>query len=74
METVLMDKNYIFTDDKSLKMPEGFISSDEYEEKLAEEDRLQFKKKQEKCIQNSNLSSCAGNLEFLRKNLQEKCR
>ena len=45
METVLMDKNYIFTDDKSLKMPEGFISSDEYEEKLAEEEQTTIQEK-----------------------------
>ena len=45
METVLMDKNYIFTDDRSLKMPEGFISSDEYEEKLAEEEQTTIQEK-----------------------------
>ena len=45
METVLMDKNYILTDDKSLKMPEGFISSDEYEEKLAEEEQTTIQEK-----------------------------
>lgn len=45
METVLMDKNHIFTDDRSLKMPEGFISSDEYEEKLAEEEQTTIQEK-----------------------------
>lgn len=45
METVLMDKNYILTDDKSLKMPEGFISSDEYEERLAEEEQATIQEK-----------------------------
>lgn len=45
METVLMDKNQIFTDNKSLKMPEGFISSDEYEEKLAEEEQTTIQEK-----------------------------
>lgn len=45
METVLMDKNHIFTGDKSLKMPEGFISSDEYEEKLAEEEQTTIQEK-----------------------------
>ena len=45
METVLMDKKHIFTDDKSLKMPEGFISSDEYEEKLAEEEQTTIQEK-----------------------------
>jgi len=45
METVLMDKNHIFTDDRSLKMSEGFISSDEYEEKLAEEEQTTIQEK-----------------------------
>ena len=45
METVLMDKKHIFTDDRSLKMPEGFISSDEYEEKLAEEEQTTIQEK-----------------------------
>ena len=45
METVLMDKNHIFTDNRSLKMPEGFISSDEYEEKLAEEEQATIQEK-----------------------------
>ena len=45
METVLMDKNHICTDDRSLKMPEGFISSDEYEEKLAEEEQTTIQEK-----------------------------
>ena len=45
METVLMDKNNIFTEDRSLKMPEGFISSDEYEEKLAEEEQATIQEK-----------------------------
>ena len=46
METVLIDKNHIFTDDKSLKMPEGFISSDEYEEKLDEEEQTTIQEKE----------------------------
>ena len=37
--------NYILTDDKSLKMPEGFISSDEYEERLAEEEQATIQEK-----------------------------
>lgn len=45
METVLMNKNHTFTDDRSLKMPEGFISSDEYEEKLAEEEQATIQEK-----------------------------
>ena len=45
METVLMNKNHTFTDDRSLKMPEGFISSDEYEEKLAEEEQTTIQEK-----------------------------
>ena len=45
METVLMDKNHILTDNRSLKMPEGFISSDEYEEKLAEEEQATIQEK-----------------------------
>ena len=45
METVLMDKNHTFTDDKPLKMPEGFISSDEYEEKLADEEQATIQEK-----------------------------
>ena len=45
METVLMDKNHILTDDRSLKMSEGFISSDEYEEKLAEEEQTTIQEK-----------------------------
>ena len=45
MKTALMDKNHIFADDKSLEMSEGFISSDEYEEKLPEEEQATIEEK-----------------------------
>ena len=45
MEAVLMENNRVFNDDKSLEIPEGFISSDEYEEKLPEEEQTTIQEK-----------------------------
>ncbi len=72
MKTVLMEKNQIHTDERSLVMPEGFISSEEYEKMLPDEESELIQEKAKEMYTELKLEQLRRSFKFSQKDLAEK--
>lgn len=67
-----MDKNQIHTDERFLVMPEGFISSEEYEKMLPDEESELIQEKAKEMYTELKLEQLRRSFKFSQKDLAEK--